>query len=152
MPVTIMAMVCGLPISPILQKKIGEQKTMLLGAWVMALGVYLSSYAKSLATFMALYSGLFGFGVGLAYTAPMVAGWKWFPDKKGLVSGSVLTGFGAGGFFFNLIGTNLINPNKVNPVNGEFPQAVYDRFPSMLRKLAIIYASLSAIGALLVSC
>ena len=67
------------------------------------------------------------------------------------MSGSVLTGFGAGGFFFNLIGTNLINPNKVNPINGDFPQAVYDRFPTMLRSLAGIYAALSLVGTLMVS-
>ena len=33
-----------------------------------------------------------------------MAGWSWFPDKKGVVNGVVLTGFGAGGFVFNLIG------------------------------------------------
>ena len=53
---------------------------------------------------MFCYSFLFGAGVGLAYTAPMVNGWKWFPEKKGLVSGAVVAGFGAGGFVFNQVG------------------------------------------------
>ena len=30
------------------------------------------------------------------YTAPMVAGWSWFPDRKGFVSGCVLDMSGAG--------------------------------------------------------
>lgn len=69
----------------------------------MAIGVFLSSFASNLAVFMLCYSLLFGAGVGLAYTAPMVNGWKWFPDKKGLVSGAVVAGFGAGGFVFNQV-------------------------------------------------
>lgn len=90
-------------------------------------------------------------GVGLAYTAPMAAGWKWMPEKKGLVSGGILTGFGAGGFFFSLIGSNYINPKKLEVLsNGRFPDEVYDNFPKALRKLAVIYAGLSLLGSLLV--
>ena len=69
----------------------------------MALGVFLASYAPNLATFMFCYSFLFGTGIGLAYTAPMVNGWRWFPDRKGMVSGAVVAGFGAGGFVFNQV-------------------------------------------------
>lgn len=69
----------------------------------MALGVFLSSYAPNLATFMFCYSFLFGTGIGLAYTAPMVNGWRWFPNRKGMVSGAVVAGFGAGGFVFNQV-------------------------------------------------
>lgn len=67
----------------------------------MAVGVFLSSFSPNLAVFMLCYSLLFGAGVGIAYTAPMVNGWRWFPDKKGLVSGAVVAGFGSGGFVFN---------------------------------------------------
>lgn len=81
----------------------GSQATTALGCGIMAIGVFLSSFAPNLAVFMLCYSFLFGAGVGLAYTAPMVNGWKWFPDKKGLVSGAVVAGFGAGGFVFNQV-------------------------------------------------
>ena len=60
--------------------------------------------------------------VGLGYTSPMIAGWKWLPNQKGLVSGVILTGFGAGGFFFNLIGTKFVNPNGLDVVAGKFPE------------------------------
>jgi hypothetical protein len=42
---------------------------------------------KELSQFILFYAITFGSGVGIAYTAPMAAGWKWFPDKKGLVTG-----------------------------------------------------------------
>lgn len=69
----------------------------------MALGVFLASFAPNLATFMFCYSFLFGSGIGIAYTAPMVNGWRWFPDRKGMVSGAIVAGFGAGGFVFNQV-------------------------------------------------
>ena len=86
-----------------LLKTPSEQATTALGCGIMALGAFLSSYAPNLATFMFCYSFLFGTGIGLAYTAPMVNGWRWFPDRKGMVSGAVVAGFGAGGFVFNQV-------------------------------------------------
>lgn len=50
------------------------------------------------------YGGLFGMGVGLSYTPPLVCGYKHFPQHKGLVSGFVVSGFGAGAFVFNQVG------------------------------------------------
>ena len=77
----------------------------------------------------------------------MIAGWKWLPNSKGLVSGTVLMGFGLGGFIFNLLGTKLANPMKLNIKNGLFPNEVYQNFPKMLRTLSIIYAILVFTGA-----
>jgi MFS transporter, OFA family, oxalate/formate antiporter len=63
----------------------------------------------------------------------------------------ILAGFGAGGFFFSLIGSKIANPNGLNTAaGGGFPSAVYDNFPKMLRTLAGIYAVVSFIGSLLV--
>ena len=72
--------------------------------------------------------------------------WQWFPKNKGLVSGAVLTGFGAGGFVFNYIGKKIINPKGLQAVDGVFPQEIYDNFPVMLRKLAVIYFVMALAG------
>ncbi|MFH1108781.1 MAG: OFA family MFS transporter [Planctomycetota bacterium] len=37
-----------------------------------------------------------GIGIGLAYVVPIACGVKWFPDKKGLVTGLAVAGFGFG--------------------------------------------------------
>jgi MFS transporter, OFA family, oxalate/formate antiporter len=150
-PLTMVAQCLTMPFGPLIVKKLGAQATLLLGAWIMAAGVFFSSYAQNSAAFIALYSIVFGAGVGIAYTAPMLAGWAWMPNSKGLVSGAVLTGFGAGGFFFNIIGSKIANPLSSDPVNGKFPAEVYEQFPVMLRKLAMIYVVLSSIGSLLIS-
>jgi len=41
-----------------------------------------------------------GAGIGFAYVCPIAALIKWFPDKKGLVSGLAVAGFGLGAYFF----------------------------------------------------
>lgn len=46
------------------------------------------------------------------------------------------------------VGTKIINPNGLNAINGVYPDEVYENFPVMLRKLALIYVVTSCIGAL----
>lgn len=151
MPATLASQCLTMPFGAQLAAKYGSRATMMLGAIIVSTGVFLSSYATSLSTFMMLYAVMFGAGIGLSYTSPMIAGWKWLPEKKGLVSGAILTGFGAGGFFFSLLGTKLVNPNSLNPVKGVFPDEVYNNFPSMLRTLATLYLVGGFAGALMVS-
>lgn len=150
-PFAMFSLAAAMPFGPSIVKAIGASRTLLLGSWISAFAVYMASYQTSLASFIFFYSLLFGAGAGLAYTAPMAAGWKWLPNNKGLVSGGVLAGFGSGGFLFSMIGSRHVNPNRANMLNGRFPSAVYDNFPSMLRKLAVIYAAVAFVGSCLVS-
>ena len=53
-------------------------------------------------------------------TVPM----GWFPHRKGLVAGVVVSGFGMGAFIFNQIQTKVANPNDL-PVASEGPDAGY---------------------------
>ena len=71
-PFTIVAQACAVPIGPQLVKRFGARGTTLIGSWIAAAAVYLASYQKNLASFMFFYSLMFGTGIGLAYTAPMV--------------------------------------------------------------------------------
>ena len=49
----------------------------------------------TLRAFLACYSGLVGAGIALAYTAPLVAGWSWFPDARGFVTSLLKADVGA---------------------------------------------------------
>ncbi len=53
---------------------------------------------KPFTKFIALV--LAGVGYGCAYTPPIQALLEWFPDKRGLASGIVISGFGSGALFF----------------------------------------------------
>ena len=49
-----------------------------------------------------------GIGVGFIYGTPVATCIKWFPDKKGLISGLAVGGFGLGSIVFAPICTSLI--------------------------------------------
>ena len=58
-----------------------------------------------------------GAGIGLAYVVPIAVGVKWFPDKKGMVTGLAVAGFGfgatlwvklAGSWFGGLLNTTAV--------------------------------------------
>jgi len=49
-----------------------------------------------------------GAGIGFAYVCPIAALIKWFPEKKGLVSGLAVAGFGLGAYFFKG-GENIVS-------------------------------------------
>ena len=150
-PLTVVAQCLTMPFGPVIARKLGARVAVVVGCWMMAFGVYLASYAKDVSVFIFCYSIMFGCGVGIAYAAPMIAGWSWMPSSKGLVSGAILTGFGLGGFFFNIIGSSIVNPLGKDPFNGKFPPEIYVQFPFMLRRLARIYACISLFGAFLIT-
>jgi OFA family oxalate/formate antiporter-like MFS transporter len=69
---------------------------LVMGAgWVVAglLGNSLFGYFINQIIFIGLVAGI---GVGLAYVCPIACGIKWFPDKKGLITGLAVAGFGFG--------------------------------------------------------
>jgi len=149
-PLLIASQMLAMPVGAKLQKSLGPKASILIGSGVMNLGIVLASYATNLRDFLLGYSLMFGVGVGLGYTAPMGVGWKWFPRSKGLVNGAVLLGFGFGGFVFTLLGAKIANPEQLKLVDGVFPDAVYALFPKMLRTLAVCYAVLGVLSAVLV--
>lgn len=65
-----------------------------IGAILVAIGWTLSSYAPNIYVLTVTYGGIIGAGVGISYGAPMTVVAKWFPEKKGLLVGVVLLGFG----------------------------------------------------------
>jgi MFS transporter, OFA family, oxalate/formate antiporter len=50
-----------------------------------------------------------GVGIGAAYVCPIATCVKWFPDKKGLITGLAVAGFGAGALFFAPLAKGLIS-------------------------------------------
>lgn len=87
-------------ISGKLQDKIGPRKTALLGAVFLLAGMFVAAKAQTLAQFVFGFGVLGGIGIGAAYVCPIAACAKWFPDKRGFITGLAVAGFGAGGMIF----------------------------------------------------
>ncbi len=115
-----------------LQQQYGPKKIAILGGILMASGVILSSLMTSLIGLLITYGILFGIGIGFGYVCPIACANKWFPDKKGLINGIAVAGFGAGAFIFNFL----------------IRAFVAISIPIMFILLGIIYFILVFIGAL----
>ena len=86
--------------------RIGPRKLAVAGGLLFAAGYALAAVAlavKSLTLFYLGYGAVAGIGIGLGYVTPMSTVTKWFPDKKGLVTGIVAMGFGLGAFVLSVV-------------------------------------------------
>ena len=68
--------------------------TILVGSLLVSAGWILSAFAPNIQVLIVTYGVISGAGVGIAYGAPLAVVTRWFPEKKGLVIGLVLLGFG----------------------------------------------------------
>src|ERR687885_1325414 len=60
-------------------------------------GIFLASFAEPSLWILYLTYGLMaGIGIGLGYIVPIATLIKWFPDKRGFITGIAVAGFGAG--------------------------------------------------------
>jgi len=79
--------------------KYGPRKLAILGSIMWGLSFVIGGYALSIENLPLLIIGIGvigGIGLGLGYVTPVVTAAKWFPDKKGFVTGMVVMGFGFG--------------------------------------------------------
>lgn len=86
--------------------KFGPQKLAIAGGLLFGAGYALAAAAlalKSLPLFYLGYGAVAGAGIGLGYVTPMSTVTKWFPDKRGLLTGIVAMGFGLGAFLLSMI-------------------------------------------------
>ena len=79
------------------QAKIGPRLVALTGGILLGIGYILAKFLGGAFIGQVICIGLIGgAGIGLAYVCPIAVGMKWFPDKKGMISGLAVAGFGFG--------------------------------------------------------
>lgn len=117
-----------------LQDKFGPRVVAIIGGILLALGMILASFAQNIVVLVIAYGVISGIGIGFAYVCPISAGVKWFPDKRGLITGLAVAGFGAGAL-----------------IVGPLARAMIDSLGCFVtfRYLGITYLILIVIGALI---
>lgn len=94
-----------------IQDKRGPRVVALAGVTIYSLGIILSSFAQEASHLWLLilgYGVLGGFGLGLAYIVPIAMLQKWFPDKRGLITGVAVGGFGFGAVITSPVAQRII--------------------------------------------
>lgn len=86
--------------------KYGPRRLAMVGGLLFSLSYVLGGlalWARSIPLFYLGYGVVGGIGIGLGYVTPVSTVAKWFPDKKGLVTGVVVMGFGVGAFVMSKV-------------------------------------------------
>jgi len=77
-------------------KRVGPRRVALTAAVLYGLGTMLAGTAHDLTTLYLTYGVIAGTGLGLGYIVPIATLVRWFPDKRGMITGLAVAGFGAG--------------------------------------------------------
>lgn len=119
--------------------KMGPRFTTLIGGILYSSGILLSSFAATPVMLYLTYGVLGGAGVGFIYVCQLSTLVKWFPDKKGAVTGLATASFAMGGFVFKKVIYQLLDVAEYTP------SVISNAFLS----LGLIYAVMTIGGALL---
>ncbi|GAC1445729.1 MAG: OFA family MFS transporter [Chloroflexota bacterium] len=89
--------------------KSGPRMVGIAGGVLYGSGVFLASFTGHRLWWLYLTYGIIGgMGLGLGYIVPVATLVKWFPDKRGMITGIAVAGFGAGAVLTAPIATRLI--------------------------------------------
>ena len=89
-------------------KRVGPRVVAITGGLLYGGGVFLASFSHGLWWLYLSYGVIGGIGLGFGYIVPIAVLLKWFPDRRGLMTGIAVGGFGAGALVTAPIATRLI--------------------------------------------
>ena len=110
-----------------IQDRRGPRTVALTGAVIYGIGVIVASFARNgdqLPLLVIGYGVLAGFGLGLAYIVPIAMLQKWFPDRRGLITGLAVGGFGFGAVVTAPIAQALIKRSPDVPTTAFLPLGI----------------------------
>ena len=89
--------------------KSGPRVVALTGGFLYGMGVFLASFSAYKLWWLYLSYGVIGgVGLGFGYIVPIAVLVKWFPDRRGLITGIAVGGFGAGALVTAPVASRLI--------------------------------------------
>src|SRR6201996_4849917 len=90
-------------------RQVGPRVVAMIGGLLYGGGVFLASFSSQGLWWLYLSYGVIGgIGLGFGYIVPISVLVKWFPDRRGLMTGIAVGGFGAGALVTAPVATRLI--------------------------------------------
>ncbi|CAH8640800.1 unnamed protein product [Schistosoma curassoni] len=144
----------SMPAGGLIAKKVGFRIVVATSCIFLSGSVFLTYFTiqKTFVGVVITYSLTMGIGMGFAYSVVFAVATTWFPEKRGLIVGIIVSGFGFGALVFSPIQTALINPTnvKVDNVTRHFTDIeLLDRVPRTLLILGGILLGIQIIGFIL---
>jgi OFA family oxalate/formate antiporter-like MFS transporter len=95
--ITILALGFAAFLGGLWMERVGPRRVALTAGILYGAGMILASFADTGLWALYLTYGLIGgIGIGLGYIVPIATLVKWFPDRRGFITGIAVAGFGAG--------------------------------------------------------
>jgi len=122
---------------------------MFIASALFGVSTFLAYLSTNFYVFAIFFNGITGIGQGLIYMPIYENCFKYFPTKKGFVSGIINSGFGFGAFIFSQIAQFVVNPDNISSekLDGSkdkvFPEKVYENFPTLILILSFVYLGLT---------
>jgi OFA family oxalate/formate antiporter-like MFS transporter len=89
-------------------RRSGPRIVAITAALLYGIGTVLAGLATTLPTLYLTYGVIAGAGLGLGYIVPIAVLVKWFPDRRGMITGIAVAGFGAGALITAPVAQSLI--------------------------------------------
>lgn len=97
-----------------LQDKLGIRKLVAIAGIILGIGLILTSKVTSLSMLYITAGVIVGAADGIAYITSLSNCIKWFPEKKGLISGISVGAYGTGSLVFKYVNASLISSKGVS--------------------------------------
>jgi OFA family oxalate/formate antiporter-like MFS transporter len=98
---SILAFAAGMILAGFWQDRKGPRVVATAGGFLLGTGCLLAAWIGGTVEGLVLAYGIVaGLGVGFAYVTPIATCIKWFPDKRGMIVGLAVMGFGVGPLLF----------------------------------------------------
>jgi MFS transporter, OFA family, oxalate/formate antiporter len=101
----------GTVIGGLWQDKVGPRRVATVAGILYGIGYMVAGFAASRHSLYGVYLGygaLGGLGMGMGYICPVATLVKWFPDKRGLMTGIAVCGYGFGAFIMSPMAAKAI--------------------------------------------
>lgn len=106
----------GTVIGGLWQDRVGPRKVATVAGVLYGIGYLVAAWGSSTHSLGVIYAGygvLSGIGMGMGYITPVATLVKWFPDKRGLMTGVAVCGYGAGALVMSPIAARMITSRGV---------------------------------------